>query len=105
MAQPQIAAPQQQERLERDGKLRIYLYVNEGDLEHKHAMKYLEKYADDAPDARVATVRKVSEIRLDRARENWVIICVVRNINADYNEPKEINGRFRTDEHHGAVRE
>src|SRR5882757_3631549 len=105
MGQPQAAQQQPARAPERDGKLRIYLYVNEGDLESKLALKYLDKYADDPPDSRVYNIRKVSEIRLERARENWVIIPVVRDINRDRNEPIEINGRFRTQEHHGEVRE
>lgn len=107
MGQPQ---PQQQQTAhsgpaKSDGKLRVYLYVHEGDLEAKKAREYLEKYDDDAPDAKVATIRKVSELRLDRIREHWIIIPVVRDITSDRAESIEINGRFRVTEHHGKVRE
>lgn len=92
-------------QLPKDGKLRVFLFVHEGDLETKAALNHLDKYPDDPPDAKIATIRKVSELRLDRIRENMIIIPVVRRIDRDRSETIELNGRFRIKEHHAPIEE
>ena len=81
MAQPQQM--EQPQTRKRDGKQRIYLYVDEGPKEADEALVYLEKYPDDPDDADELTTRKTAEIRLDRLNESHVIVCVVRDINKD----------------------
>ena len=70
------------------GLTSIYLYIDEGPLEAAAALEFLAKYPDDAPDADPddpITVRKVSEVRLDRLRETDVIVPIVRDIRLDRN--------------------
>lgn len=98
-----------------DGRFRVYLYVFEGPGEEKLATSYLEAREKDEPNVYARDVvlngkkqkraRWTNELRLDKMRENWLIIPIVRDQNRDYSESVEVANRFKTVEHKAPVEE